>query len=72
MCLCVRLSVHHSEVLCHLPCTMTSTAELFTTVTSRSEEVALQKYLPELSKVALRKVRVLVVLRLTITEETLT
>ena len=62
MCLSVHLSVHHNEVLCHLPCTITSTAELFTPVTSGLNEVALHKYLPEFSKVALRKVRVLVVL----------
>ena len=40
---------------------MTSTSELFTTMTLGSDDVTLQKYLPELSKVALVMVRVLVV-----------
>ena len=40
---------------------MTSTAELFTVMTAGSDDETLQKYLPELSKVALVMVRVLVV-----------
>ena len=51
---------------------MTSTSELFTLMTLGSDEVTLQKYLPELAKVALVMVRVLVVLRPIITAVTLT
>ena len=51
---------------------MTSTSELFTLMTLGSDDVALQKYLPELAKVALVMVRVLVVIQLIITLVTLT
>ena len=51
---------------------MTSTSELFTLITLGSDDVALQKYLPELAKVALVMVRVLVVIRLVITAVTST
>ena len=65
-------SVSHTEMVDHLRRTMTSTSELFTLMTLGSDEVTLQKYLPELSKVALVMVRVLVVLQLVITAVTLT
>ena len=51
---------------------MTSTSELFTLMTLGSYEVTLQKYFPELAKVALVMVRVLVVIRLIITAVMLT
>ena len=51
---------------------MTSTSELFTIMTLASDDVTLQKYLPELSKVALVMVRVLVVSRFIITAVMLT
>ena len=51
---------------------MTFTSELFTLMTLGSDEVTLQKYLPELAKVALVMVRVLVVIRLIITAVMLT
>ena len=51
---------------------MTSTSELFTIMTLGSDDVTLQKYLPELSKVALVMVRVLVVSRFIITAVMLT
>ena len=49
---------------------MTTTSELFTLTKFGSDDVALQKYLPELSKVALVMVRVLVMLRPIITAVT--
>ena len=51
---------------------MTSTSELFASMTLGLDEVTPQKYLPELAKVALVMVRVLVVIRLIITAVTLT
>ena len=74
MCACVSAcpSVGHNEIANHLRRTMTSTSELFTLMTLGSIDVALQKYLPELTKVALVMVRVLVVVRLIITAVTLT
>ena len=70
--MCVCLSVCQIEIVDHLRRTMTSTSELFTLMTLGSIDVALQKYLPELAKVALVMVRVLVVIRLIITAVTLT
>ena len=74
MCICVfvQLSLCHRERVDHLRRTMTSTSELFTLITLGSIDVALQKYLPELAKVALVMVRVLVVIRLIITAVTST
>ena len=66
MCALVWLSEFHRERVDHLRRTMTSTSELFTLMTLGSIDVALQKYLPELAKVALVMVRVLVVIPLII------
>ena len=63
-------SVSHIKMVDHLRRTMTSTSELFTLMTLGSIDVALQKCLPELAKVALVMVRVLVVIRLIITAVT--
>ena len=51
---------------------MTSTSELFALMTLGSIDAAMHKKLPELAKVALVMVRVLVVIRLIITAVTLT
>ena len=51
---------------------MMYTSELFTSMIAGPDDVALQKYLPELSKVALVMVRVLVVLWSIIKTVTLT
>ena len=72
MCVSVCSSVSHIEMVNHLRRTMTSTSELFTLMTLGLDDVALQKYLPELAKVALMMVRVLVVVRLIITVVTST
>ena len=71
VCACACVSVCHIEMVHHLRRTMTSTSELFTPMTAGSDDVAPQKYLPELSKVALVMVRVLVVLRFIISAWTL-
>ena len=72
MCALVWLSAFHRERVDYLRRTMMSTSELSTLMTLGSDDVALQKYLPELAKVALVMVRVLVVIRLIITAVTLT